>query len=226
MAAASVVGMDDSLLTRTRSFYDTVAGSYAELLADTSFETSVELALVEDFVRRVEQQGAAVLDAGCGTGRMIGHVRSLSAAIVPTGVDLSPGMLEHARAAHPDVSFTQGTLASLPFRDGEFDGVLAWYSIIHSPPHGLPAIFAEFRRVLRPDGWVLLGFQSGVGERTAAGAYGHDVELHAFLHHTPYVADALAATGFRIDTRVDRGPRRQEKRPQGFVLAQRAPANC
>lgn len=212
--------MDDGLLTRTRSFYDTVAGSYAELLADTSFESSVELALVEDFVRRLEDQGdIAVLDAGCGTGRMIGHLRSLSTTLGLTGLDLSPGMLDHARAAHPDVAFIQGTLTALPFADGEFDGVLAWYSIIHSPPHALPLIFGEFRRVLRPGGWLLLGYQSGVGERTAAGAYGRDIELHAFLHHTPYVADALAAAGLVVDTRLDRGPRRQEKRPQGFVLA-------
>ena len=36
-----------------------------------------------------------------------------------------------------------------------------------------------------------------------------------------YVADALVTTGFGVDTRIDRGPRRQEKRPQGFVLASR-----
>jgi predicted TPR repeat methyltransferase len=32
------------------------------------------------------------LDAGCGAGRVIGHLRSLDDAVTPTGLDLSPAM--------------------------------------------------------------------------------------------------------------------------------------
>jgi SAM-dependent methyltransferase len=220
--------LDETLQARTRSFYQEVAGSYAELLPDVRFESPVELALIRDFV---EQAGGGtaqsddrveVLDAGCGTGRLVAHLQGLSDRVRITGADLSPAMLEHARAAHPDVEFVEAALAALPFADARFDGVLAWYSVIHTAPGDLPAVFAELRRVLRPGGVLLLGFQAGEGERTRAGAYGHDVELHAFLHTTSAVGAALREVGLTVDTVVDREARAPfERQPQGFVLARR-----
>jgi SAM-dependent methyltransferase len=40
-------------------------------------------------------------------------------------------------------------------------GVVAWYSIIHTPPDRLPVVFSEFHRVLRPGGHLLVAFQVG-----------------------------------------------------------------
>jgi len=133
-------------------------------------------------------------------------------------------MLAHARSANPGVSFVEADLAALPFPDHHFHGVLAWYSIIHTAPHALPDLFRELRRVLRPGGLLLLGYQAGVGERIRTGAYGHDIELHAYLHSTPYVEAALRSVDMLVDIKLDRAPRRQERLPQGFVLARRPSA--
>lgn len=218
----------DTITARTRALYEQVADTYAEWLPDTSFEAGVDLALIRDLVEQLAARSTdgrvEVLDAGCGTGRLIGYLRSLGDGVEPTGADLSPAMLAHARAAHPGVEFVEADLASLPFPDERFDGVVAWYSIIHTPPHALPRVFGELRRVLRPGGLLLLGYQAGVGERIRAGAYGHDVELLAFLHSTPYVSAALEAAGLGVELTLDRAPRdsrAQERQPQGFVLASR-----
>jgi hypothetical protein len=54
-------------------------------------------------------------------------------------------MLGQARPAHPDVEFVEAGLTDLPFEEGQFDGVFAWYSIIHTPSTELTEVFAEFR---------------------------------------------------------------------------------
>lgn len=214
-------GVAEQTADVTRTAYDTVASSYAEMIPDTRYEAAVDLAMVRHFVESIEARPAAVLDAGCGTGRMIGFLASVDGELVITGSDLSPSMLEVAGAAHPGVELVVGDNADLPFDDERFDGVLAWYSTIHTPPHRLGEVFREFFRVLRPGGMLLLGFQAGTGERRIENAYGHDVELTAYLHHTPYVRDALSTAGFTVTAVLDRGPRSTEKHPQGFVLAAR-----
>ncbi len=42
--------------------------------------------------------------------------------------------------------FDRGTMATLELADGALPGIVAWYSIIHTPPELLPVVFAEFHR--------------------------------------------------------------------------------
>lgn len=161
---------------------------------------------------------ARVLDAGCGTGRMQPVLRTLLPDHHATGVDLSEEMLRHARIAHPDARFDCAPLAALPYGDGSFDGVLAWYSIIHTAPTDLDAVFTELRRVLTDDGVALLGFQHGSGERRRSEAYGHAVELRAHLHTVDGVTTTLERTGFTALEGVIREARLGDAQDQGFVL--------
>ena len=215
-------GQNGGATDRTRAAYDEVAASYAAMIPDTRYEAAVDLAMVKHFVDAIAARPAAVLDAGCGTGRMISYLTSLDSELDIAGSDLSPAMLDQARGVHPELELVQGDNAALPFADARFDGVLAWYSTIHTPPHQLGEVFREFHRVLRPNGVLLLGFQAGTGDRRLDRPYGHDVDLTAYLHHTPYVRDALATAGFSTVAMLDRGPRGVEKHAQGFVLASRA----
>jgi len=201
-----------------RQAYDLAAANYAEVLPDTRYESEVDLALIRLFVELVGD--GRVLDAGCGTGRITAYLRSLHPSLGIAGVDLSPEMLREARLAVPDVEFVEGDLAALPFGDASFDGVLAWYSTIHTPSGDLPTVFAELRRVVRPGGAVLLGFQAGSGERLITHAYGHDLDLVAYLREVDAVASGLTDAGLTVHTRLERGRRADyEKHPQGFVLA-------
>jgi ubiquinone/menaquinone biosynthesis C-methylase UbiE len=214
--------VDEASLTRTRELYDTVAATYAHVLPDASSEAVIDLALIREFVDRLGER-PTVLDIGCGTGRMIAHLRSLDDTLRPIGIDLSPAMLAHARSAHPDTTFLEGRLDSVPFGAGEADGILAWYSLIHTAPSDVPDVFAEFGRLLRDGGMLLIGFQAGAGERTVKNAYGHRVQLHAFLHDVARAAAQLTRAGFTIEMRVERAARPHERHAQGFVLARRVP---
>ena len=136
------------------------------------------------------------------------------------GIDLSPGMVSTARRDHPDLVFTVGSLSDLPYDDEEFVGVMLWYSIIHTPPAALRRVFAEVARVLRPAGYVLVGFQSGAGTREVTWAYERGIQLDRHLYLADHIASQLEAAGLQEMTRLVRRARGAERDDQSFLLLQ------
>lgn len=202
-----------------RDAYDTVAEDYAALLPDTRAEAALDLAMIDAFAAAVGK-GARVLDAGCGAGRMSRYLAGRDVAV--EGVDLSPGMVARARRDHPDITFSVGSIADLPYRAGSFDGVMLWYSTIHTPPPDQPRIYQEVRRVLRPGGHLLVGFQSGEGVHDAAPSYrryGHDVTLVRHLFTADEVSGWLTAAGFHEECRLVRRPEGVYPDDQAFLIA-------
>ena len=206
-----------------RHAYDEVAEDYATYLPDTRPEARLDLAMIEAFAEAVtssENANAQILDAGCGAGRMSQYLADRGWDV--QGVDLSPGMVAMARRDHRDLRFTVGSLTHLPYPDDRFTGVMLWYSIIHTPPAGLPRIFAETTRVLRPGGHVLVGFQSGEGTRDVSVAYrrfGHEIELERHLHTPDHVASTMKAAGLRELCRLERRGEGIELDDQTILLA-------
>ena len=139
-------------LDATRATYDTVAVDYARIVTGLDAEGPLDRAMLADFADRVD---GPVADVGCGTGRLTAYLAGLGLDVV--GIDLSPGMVAVARRTYPSLRFEVGSMTALDLPDGGVAGVLAWYSIIHTPPEGLPSVVAELRRVLAPGGHLLLG---------------------------------------------------------------------
>ncbi|HEY2257850.1 MAG TPA: class I SAM-dependent methyltransferase [Variovorax sp.] len=99
------------------------------------------------------QAGAQVLDVGIGTGLV---AREALALIGPegrlVGVDPSPGML--GQVALPGVELVRGRAEALPRPDASSDFISMGYALRHIAD--VNAAFAEFHRVLRPGGRLLV----------------------------------------------------------------------
>jgi SAM-dependent methyltransferase len=207
-------------LAATRAAYDTVAADYADLLRDELEGRPLDRAMLGAFADLVRVAGdGPVAEAGCGPGRVTAHLAGLG--LTTFGVDLSPGMLAVARQAHPGLRFTEGRLDALPVADGALAGLVAWYSIIHTPPERLGAVFAEFSRVLRPGAELILAFQAGDEKVHLSQAYGHTISLDAYRLSPTRVEDLLTTAGLVTHTRVLRDPGPREKTPQAYLLARR-----
>ncbi|AXX30999.1 class I SAM-dependent methyltransferase [Actinosynnema pretiosum subsp. pretiosum] len=92
------------------------------------------------------------LDAACGTGRHAARLAGLGHRVV--GVDGSPDMLARARARVPGAVFARGDLHRLPVPDASTDLVVCALALTHVPD--LRPVLAEFTRVLRPGGHLVL----------------------------------------------------------------------
>src|SRR5687768_17440864 len=110
------------------------------------------------------------LEVGAGTGyfslnlALAGNVRRA------TCTDISPGMIDvlegNAARLGLDVDAVACDAEALPFEDGSFDLVLG-HAVLHHLPN-LDVAFQEFRRVLRPGGYLAFcGEPSRVGDQLA-----------------------------------------------------------
>lgn len=205
-------------MIETRAAYDTVAVDYAELLRDQLAGNPYDRAVLGLFAEEVRATGGGLVgDLGCGPGRVAGYLAGLGMDVA--GVDLSPGMVEVAQRDHPGIRFEVGSMAALPFSDGELAGALAWYSVIHTPDERQPELYAEFARVVRPGGMLLLAFQVGEDVVHLTRAYGHEIELRTRRQDPARVRRLLADAGFAIVAELVREAQSPEKSPQGYVLA-------
>lgn len=108
-------------------------------------------------LERLPGEPARVLDLGTGTGLAARAVAVRYPEATVVGVDLSPRMIEEARALlSPELAgrlrFEVADATALPFDDGEFDLVL----LLNMIP-----FFDELARVTAPGGHVVIGFSSG-----------------------------------------------------------------
>jgi SAM-dependent methyltransferase len=211
---------EPAYLRTTRAAYDIVAVDYARLLGAELAGKPLDRAMLAAFAELVLAGGAGpVGDLGCGPGRVTAHLDSLGLSAF--GIDLSPEMVAVARRTYPGLRFDEGSMTALDLPDGGLSGIVAWYSIIHTPLEGLPEVFAEFRRVLGPAGHLLLAFQVGDERVRLEHAYGHDISLDAYRLSPGQVTDLLARAGFAVDSRLIREPVAPEKLQQAYLLARK-----
>lgn len=97
----------------------------------------------------------SLLDAGCGTGGMLGMIRQNFPDADLTGIDASSHALELAAARHLNATVRPADVHDLPFAENNFDFVLSLDVLSHAGVDDSLATH-EMHRVLRPGGRLLL----------------------------------------------------------------------
>lgn len=101
--------------------------------------------------------GVTILDAGCGRGETLLACARAGAAVA--GIDYSEAAVELTREMledFPDADLRVGSVTDLPWPDDTFDRVQFSDVIEHlDAPQTVPAL-AEFRRVLKPGGYLVV----------------------------------------------------------------------
>lgn len=144
--------------------------------------------------------GRDVLEVGCGTGLVLLRIREFARSA--RGVDLSPGMLEKARARGLDVKL--GSATELPFESSSFDVTCSFKVLAHVPD--IEKALSEMARVTRPGGMILAEFYNPYSLRGLAKRLG------------PAGKIADGANERDVYTRFDSPSRARALTPRGCVF--------
>jgi SAM-dependent methyltransferase len=197
--------------------YDRLASHYADRFGTELDGKPADRALLDRFAAEVAGRGP-VWDVGCGPA---GHVTAYLArrGVAASGADLSPGAVAEARRRHPGLDFRVADMLRLPAADGSLAGIVAFYSVIHLPRPQIPAVLAEFRRVLAPGGSLLLAMHPGAGERGSADALGQGVALRMTLVTLAEITALVEAAGLAVGWSQAREPYPGEVTPRLYLWA-------
>jgi ubiquinone/menaquinone biosynthesis C-methylase UbiE len=147
----------------TRAYYDEFARGYERHRRPNdphgyhAMVDDLEVDLVQRYGR-----GGDVLECGCGTGLLLERIAKFAKSAA--GLDLSPGMLEKARARGLDVR--EGSVTELPFADASFDVTCSFKVLAHVPE--IAKALREMARVTRPGGVILAELYNAISLRALA----------------------------------------------------------
>lgn len=135
----------------TKKYFNSTAEDYNQ-----SHDGKFVQCMYQEIVERVKVlKPKRVLDLGCGNGNVIQLLKSR----IPSqyyGLDISEKMIEETKKRFGnEVKLCVGDAENLPFEDQMFDLIICNASFHHYPR--AERAVAEMKRVLKPDGTVILG---------------------------------------------------------------------
>ena len=106
------------------------------------------------FIRTSFEKNSSLLHAGCGSGRVDEDVLSMMSV---TALDISPKALEIYKKTNINKArMLNGSIFKIPSTDNKFNGIYNLGVMEHFTLAEINTILAEFKRVLKPSGKLLI----------------------------------------------------------------------
>jgi SAM-dependent methyltransferase len=209
----SAVGLDPKLIdpqnwneywdqksAKTTAVYDAIAAVYRNLVIRRRLEATL---------KREFPAGARLLHAGCGSGQVDVNLHE---HVKITAVDISASALGLYQSYNPQADAVRhASIFDLPFPDQTFDGAYNLGVVEHFRPDELARAFSEVRRVLRPQGKLVVFWPHAHATSVMLLNATHwllndvlhkEVRLHppefSLVHSRQEASDLLASGGFDI----------------------------
>jgi ubiquinone/menaquinone biosynthesis C-methylase UbiE len=188
----------------SRQAYNLAGQKYHDLFHNEIDEKEYDRKLLDSFAVKFSKK-SVVCDAGCGPSGHIGRYL-FEKGLKVIGVDISEKCVELARLNNPEMKFECADISSMPFDDNSFDGLLSYYSIINTPKIYVNRIFTEFRRLLKPGGYVLVAVKAGTAEGYIDDLLGIKTKIYSALFTQEEIVAYFSQAGFLLEFFNKRNP--------------------
>jgi SAM-dependent methyltransferase len=215
-------------LDQIRTSYDMVAERYANELADEMLARPIERGVYLAFAELAQTLGKGpVGDIGCGPGHISKHLSTLGLEML--GIDISPTMIELARARFPAGKFWIGSMQQLPFPTSSWNAAISIWATLHCDAPARMETFHELARCVRRDGYLLHSFFISAPDQPPGSMYrlekwfDYTVSLPTYFVAVDVATAELKKAGFTVQATMIREPLVSTELPtrRCYLLAQR-----
>lgn len=174
-----------------QEFYNAISQKFA----DEWYANDCLLPVLKQFISLLPSN-PCVLDLGCGAGYESMRLRKLGAKVV--GIDYCEEPIKIARQKNPDCQFEVMDFRNLRTNIGKFHGIVSIASIIHINDDELKVVFENMKKVMKPQGFLMLIYVEGQGiskELSIVESDGIQYNRPFYLHSKVRLNDAAHDNG-------------------------------
>lgn len=185
-------------LERTTEAYNQQATAYTNALGNINSTSPIDQSRINQWATNIH---GSICDLGCGPGHWTQFLHETGASVV--GYDPSHEFVDIASSRFPHLNFHTGTARDLP--PAHFNGILTWYSLIHTAPEHLNEELSFIAKALSPSGSLLMGFFTGDDILP----FNHAI-AQGWFYPIDFMRTRLQEAGFTVQsssTRKDEGAR-------------------
>jgi ubiquinone/menaquinone biosynthesis C-methylase UbiE len=203
-----MIGELEKVNELTRIAYNRTAGIYHDLFKDELAKKEYDRKLLDRYAQYFSMN-SKVYDMGCGpSGHIARYLHDKGLHVI--GVDISEKCVELASTVNPGMKFLRMDISNLHLEDHSIDGIISYYSLIHTPKRLVTKILLEFRRVLKDGGKLLVAVKKGEEEGFLEEFLGQDTKIYFSNFTKDEIEKLLIDARFKIDLLEERDPYREE----------------
>lgn len=198
--------------------YNTIALKYEDIYGQipTAIALAKKLAEIMD-----PTKNAQILDLGCGSGSILKIFEDKLPSASLTGIDFSVELLKLAEKKLKRTKLKQMDLMSYDF-NGEFDLIIATFSLIHLTDKELNEIATKIKTILNPDGYLYLSFILGDEEKIVSEVLEPSKQVYFNYHSESEILSLFPSKEFKtIELVIDEVKDEYETEQDLYLILQK-----
>jgi len=210
---------DDFCIVSVATF-SKLASRYAEKY----FDLDMYDRYLEQFEKRIESQGASVLDVACGPGNVSAYLAKVRPDLKLVGVDLAEGMIEQARLRVPSAEFLVKDCRHIDELEKVFDASAFAFGLSYLTDDDANRFFCSLNATLTDSAMLYLSTITGEPSWSGFETSSDGDRVYIKYRNGDDVVSMVERAGYRIDfSEVIASPANASKPTQDLILiAQRA----
>jgi SAM-dependent methyltransferase len=210
---------DDFCLVSVATF-DRLADRYAEKY----FHLDMYDRYLERFAKRIEAQGASVLDVACGPGNVSAYLAKHRPDLKLVGIDLAEGMIKQARLRVPSAEFLIKDCRYIGELEQVFDASALAFGLSYLTDDDANRFFSSLNAALADSAVLYLSTITGEPSWSGFETSGSGDRVYLEYRSVGAVVSMVERAGYRVDfMEVIASPDIASKPTQDLILiAQRA----